>query len=53
MQYEIILITLTAFGGLALSMAVYLNDKRSKANDARITKMENELAEWGKEIEKE
>lgn len=48
-----ILIALTAFGGLMLSMAIYLNDKRSKANEARIEKIEKELAEWGKEIEKE
>jgi len=46
MQYEIILIALTAFGGLLLATLVYTNRQAVKA-------IQKELAEWGKEIEKE
>lgn len=53
MQYEIILIALTAFGGLMLSIPIYLNGKKAQMNETRLTKIEKELSEWGKEIEKE
>ncbi|MBA7685624.1 hypothetical protein ES703_94049 [subsurface metagenome] len=60
MQYEIILIALMGFGGLMLSVTVYLNRNRLKKNEVNLellkdwaTKLENELAEWSKEIEKE
>lgn len=46
MQYELALIALTAFGGLLLVTLVYKNRQAINA-------IKDELAEWGKEIEKE
>ena len=46
MQYEMILIALTGFGGLLLATLVYRNRQAVK-------EIQKELAEWGKEIDKE